>query len=83
MKQNKFQPAYQYAAILLVIVSCVISFLLAILSYRYSNRFDKYDPVMLNAFIHFFSRKSNVNKSLVNNSRGSNKRTRTIPQNLL
>jgi len=56
MKQNKFQPAYQYAAILLVIVSCVISFLLAILSYRYANRFDKYDPAMLNAFIHFFSR---------------------------
>ncbi|MGA7192377.1 MAG: hypothetical protein WBW94_02020 [Anaerolineales bacterium] len=56
VRQNKFQPAYQYAAILLVIASCVISFLLAILSYRYANRFDKFNPDLLNALIHFFSR---------------------------
>ncbi len=55
-RQNKFQPAYRYAAILLVIASCVISFLLAILSYRYANRFDKYNPALLSAIVHFFSR---------------------------
>lgn len=56
VRQNKFQPAYQYAAILLLITSCVVSFLLAILSYRYANRFDKYNPTLLNAIVHFFSR---------------------------
>ena len=56
VRQNKFQPVYQYAAILLVIASCVISFLLAILSYRYANRFDKFNPALLNAIVHFFSR---------------------------
>ena len=56
MRQNKFQSAYRYAAILLVIASCSISFLLAILSYRYTNRFDKYNPALLSVIIHFFSR---------------------------
>ncbi len=55
VKQNKFHIAYRYAAILLVIVSCVISFLLAILSYRYANRFDKLNPALLNAIVRFFS----------------------------
>jgi len=55
-KQDKFQTAYRYTAILLVIASCVISFLLAILSYRYANRFDKFNPALLNALLHFFSR---------------------------
>ena len=56
VRQDKFQTAYRYTAILLVIASCVISFLLAILSYRYTNRFDKYNPALLSTFIHFFSR---------------------------
>ena len=56
IRKNKFQSAYQYAAILLVVASCVVSFLLAILSYRYTNRFDKYNPALLSTFIHFFSR---------------------------
>lgn len=56
VEQNKFQPVSRYAAILLVVVSCVTSFLLAILSYRYANRFDKYNPTLLRALIHFFSR---------------------------
>jgi len=56
VKQDKFQIAYRYTAILLVIASCVISFLLAILSYRYTNRFDRFNPALLNAIVHFFSR---------------------------
>jgi hypothetical protein len=56
VRQNKFQTAYRYAAILLVIASCVISFLLAILSYRYANRFDKFNPALLTSIVHFFSR---------------------------
>ena len=56
VKQSQLKPVYQYAAILLVIASCVVSFLLAILSYRYANRFDKYNPALLNVLIHFFSR---------------------------
>ena len=56
VRQNKFQPVYRYAAILLIVASCVISFLLAILSYRYANRFDKFNPALLNALIHFFKR---------------------------
>ena len=55
-RKNKFQSAYQYAAILLIGASCAVSFLLAILSYRYANRFDKYNPALLNAIVHFFSR---------------------------
>ncbi len=55
-RQNKFQSTYRHAAILLVVASCVVSFLLAILSYRYANRFDKYNPALLSALIHFFSR---------------------------
>jgi hypothetical protein len=56
VRQNRFQPAYRYAAILLAIVSCVVSFLLAILSYRYANRFDKFNPALLSAIVHFFGR---------------------------
>jgi len=56
VRQNKFQSAYQYVAILLIVASCIISFLLAILSYRYANHFDKFNPALLNAFIHFFNR---------------------------
>ena len=56
VRQNKFQPVYRYAAVLLMIASCAVSFLLAILSYRYANRFEKFNPALLNALIHFFSR---------------------------
>ena len=56
MRQNKFRLVYQYGSILLVVASCIVSFLLAILSYRYANRFDKFNPALLTAFVHFFSR---------------------------
>ena len=56
MKQGQFRPVYKYAAILLIVASCVVSFLLAILSYRYANRFEKYNPALLSALTHFFSR---------------------------
>ncbi|HUH99124.1 MAG TPA: hypothetical protein VLZ89_17320 [Anaerolineales bacterium] len=51
-----WQAAYRYAAIVLLAASCVVSFLLAISSYRYANRFDRYNPALLNAIVHFFGR---------------------------
>jgi hypothetical protein len=54
-RQSKFLSAYQVTAILLVLASCVISFLLAILSYRYAHRFETHNPALLNAMIRFFS----------------------------
>jgi hypothetical protein len=55
VKQNKYRSAYLYLAILLFIASGVVSFLLAILSYRYANRFDRFNPALLNGIIRFFS----------------------------
>ena len=56
VKQSQFKPVHKYAVILLIVASCVISFLLAILSYRYGNRFEKYNPALLTAIVHFFNR---------------------------
>jgi len=55
-RPGRSRYSYQYLAILLVVVSCVASFLLAILSYRYANRFEKFNPALLNTLIHLFGR---------------------------
>ena len=56
VKRNMFRNIYPYLTILLVVASCIVSFLLAILSYRYANRFDKFNPALLNAMAHIFGR---------------------------
>jgi hypothetical protein len=48
--------AFRYGALLLIVISCVVSILLAILSYRYSRRFEKLNPALLQAIIQFFQR---------------------------
>jgi len=55
-RQSKFEPVFKSVCVLLVITSCLISFLLAILSYRYADRFEKLNPALLSVLVHFFSR---------------------------
>ncbi len=54
--QNKLYMAYKYIAVLLAVVSGIVSFLLAILGYRYISRFVRFNPALLNALVQFFSR---------------------------